>query len=79
MNTVATNIRFPQDEYQEIKLLAYSQKKSVAAVIREAVFWYKKQKLNTKTRVTLSEKFHKFAVTIDTPVSHLVREGRKFE
>lgn len=77
MNTIATNIRFPHDEYQEIKLLAYSEKKSVAAVIREAVSLYKKQKFHTKTKVSLAEKFRKLAVTIDTPVLKLVSEGRK--
>lgn len=79
MNTIATNIRFPQDEYEELKLLAFSEKKSVAAVIREAIVAYKKKKFQVKSKISLSEKFHKLAVTMDIPVANLVREGRKFE
>lgn len=77
MNIIATNIRFPEDEYREIKLLAYSEKKSVAALIRQAISMYKKQKFHTKTKVSLAEKFRKLAVHIDTPVLKLVSEGRK--
>lgn len=78
MNTVATNIRFPYDEYQEIKLLAFSQGQSVAQVIRTAVFNYKRQKLGSKKQISLVEKMRKISVKIDVPVSDLVKEGRKF-
>lgn len=36
MNWVTTNIRFPQEEYQKLKLKAARERKSLAAVIREA-------------------------------------------
>ncbi len=37
MNWVATNIRFPEEEYQKLKMKAARERKSLAAVIREAV------------------------------------------
>ena len=35
MNWITTNIRLPEDAYMELKLFAASQRKSVAAVVRE--------------------------------------------
>lgn len=78
MNTVATNIRFPADEYEEIKLLAFMQGQSVAQVIRNAVKTYKREKIGTKKQISLAERMKKVAVKIDIPVLDLVHEGRKF-
>lgn len=78
MNTIATNIRFPQDEYRDIKLLALSQGKSTAFVIREAVSWYKRKKLTSKVQISIAEKLRKFSVKIDVPVAELIATGRKF-
>ena len=36
MNWIATNIRFPEDQYMKLKMKAAKERKSVAAVIREA-------------------------------------------
>lgn len=36
MNWIATNIRFPEEEYQKLKLKAARERKSLAAVVREA-------------------------------------------
>ena len=36
MQTIATNIRFPKDDYLALRLLAFSEGKSTAALIREA-------------------------------------------
>ena len=36
MNWVATNIRFPEDQYMKLKIKAARQRRSVAALIREA-------------------------------------------
>lgn len=36
MNWIATNIRFPKDQYMKLKIKAAQERKSVAAVIREA-------------------------------------------
>lgn len=35
MNWITTNIRLPEDAYMELKLVAASQRKSMAAVVRE--------------------------------------------
>lgn len=77
MQTVATNIRFPKDEYNELKLLAFSEGKSTASVIRDAIFHYKRVKLGTKTKISMLEKLRKLSVRIDVPVIDLVREGRR--
>lgn len=37
MNWIATNIRFPQEEYQKLKMKAARERKSLAVIIREAV------------------------------------------
>jgi len=79
MNVIATNLRFPTDEYGQIKLLALAEGKSIAALVREAVRRYKEQKLTSRFQVDLAEKFRKMAVKIDVPVTELVRQGRKFE
>lgn len=36
MNWIATNIRFPEDQYMKLKIKAAEERKSVAAIIREA-------------------------------------------
>ncbi len=79
MNMVATNLRFPADEYREIKLLALSEGKSTAALIRHAVSLYKNKKLTSSVQISLAEKFRKSAIKINTPVLDLVKEGRKSE
>ena len=56
MNIVATNVRFPADEYQKLKLLALYQVRSIAAVIREAVRIYVRQKITAKMKISLIEK-----------------------
>ena len=37
MNWIATNIRFPEDQYMKLKQKAVKERKSLARVIREAV------------------------------------------
>ena len=36
MNWIATNIRFPEDQYMKLKQKAAAERKSLAAVIRQA-------------------------------------------
>ncbi len=36
MNWIATNIRFPQDQYQKLKYIAAKERRSIASVVREA-------------------------------------------
>lgn len=79
MNTVATNLRFPADEYREIKLLALSEGKSTAALIRHAVSLYKRKKLTSSVQINLAEQFRKSAIKINISVLDLIKEGRKFE
>lgn len=79
MNTIATNLRFPADEYHEIKLLALSEGKSTSALIRYAVSLYKRKKLTSSVRINMAEQFKKYAVKINISVVDLIKEGRKFE
>lgn len=78
MNTIATNLRFPADEYREIKLLALSEGKSTAALIRHAVSLYKSKKLTSSVQINMAEQFRKSAVKINISVRDLIKEGRKF-
>lgn len=79
MNTIATNLRFPADEYNKIKLLAFSEGKSTAALIRHAVSLYKNKRLTSSVQINMAEKFKKSAVKINISTLDLVKEGRKFE
>lgn len=79
MNTIATNVRFPADEYRELKLLAFAQEKSMAFLIRKAVSFYTKRKLTVKLQVSLAEKLKNVSVNINVPTLELVKEGRRFE
>jgi len=79
MNTVATNVRFSQDEYSSVKALAQASGKSVAAVIREALKFYQRQAHVVESSDDLIRRMEKVSVKIDVPVIDLVREGRKFD
>jgi len=80
MQTIATNIRFDKDEYNEIKTLSQSNGESVASFVREAIRSYKKNYLKSKEkRRRLFDLIVKSSVKIDVPVVDLVHEGRKFE
>ncbi|MEK7565526.1 MAG: ribbon-helix-helix protein, CopG family [Patescibacteria group bacterium] len=79
MNTIATNVRFPEDDYKELRLLAFAQGQSTASLIRQAVSFYKNRKMSTKLQISLAERLRKVSVKINIPVLELVREGRKFE
>lgn len=80
MQIVATNVRFPMPEYTELKELAFVEKKSIAALIRDAVRQYKEK--NTKTaqnRLNLFGLMVRSRVKIRVPTTRLVVQGRKFE
>jgi predicted DNA-binding protein len=79
MNTITTNLRFPADEYQDIKLLAFHEGRSIASLIRHAVSLYKNNNFTSSVKVSLVEKFKKMAVKIDISTLNLVKYGRKFE
>ncbi|OGM24178.1 hypothetical protein A2627_04780 [Candidatus Woesebacteria bacterium RIFCSPHIGHO2_01_FULL_39_28] len=80
MQLVATNVRFPKDEYFELKKLALVEDRSIASLIREATRHYKEQKLASKeTQRNLFRLITNSAVKIDIPVTKLISSGRKFE
>ena len=80
MQTIATNIRFSQDEYEELRQLAFLSRKSIASLVREAINCYKQKVVSTvDARKALFSAIVKSAVKIDTSVVDLAREGRKFE
>ena len=77
MNYVATNLRFPRAEYEEIKKLAFIEGKSVSAFIREATRQYKDKRLtDQKSRRSLFDLITKASVKIDIPVAELIETGR---
>lgn len=80
MDTVTTNVRFPAVEYEELRKLAFIQRKSVAAIVREATKAYRQKKLATaKTRRALFTLIRSSAVHIRVPVITLIKTGGRFE
>lgn len=78
MQTIATNIRFPKDDYLALRLLAFSEGKSTAALIREAVGTYRRLKTSSvRSQLSLAEQAAKMSVKIDIPVTKLIVSGRK--
>lgn len=81
MKMVATNVRFPKEDYEELRALAYQENVSVASLINAAVreYKFKKLALSRKSRLKLFEKMRKSRIKINVPTVELVKEGRKFE
>lgn len=78
MQTIATNIRFPKDDYLALRLLAFSEGKSTAALIREAAGVYRKLKTTSVgSQLSLAKLAEKISVKIDIPVIDLIASGRK--
>ena len=59
MDWITTNIRFPKDEYMELKMEAAMLRKSIAQIVRERV----RQKKKISTRADI-EKFMKRSAKI---------------
>ena len=59
MNWIATNIRFPEDQYMRLKQKAAEQRKSLAAVIREATTYVVGSFESQEERQLKAEKFIK--------------------
>jgi len=80
MNYVTTNLRFSKDEYEELRNLAFVEKRSIAKIIRDAVREYRKSKLSTHAqKMKLYNLMAKSRIKINTSTVELVKEGRKFE
>ncbi len=80
MKKVATNIRLPQNEYKEYRLLALKSGKSFAKLTREALKFYReKGSIQAEDKLKSVREIMKQRVKIDIPTSQLVRTGRKFE
>lgn len=78
MQTIATNIRFPADEYQQLRTLAFLEKKPISKLIRDSVRMYKSQVSSIgKKRMDLFRLMVKSRVKINTPTSELVSDGRR--
>lgn len=79
MQTVATNIRFPKDEYQELRALAYQENSSIASLVNTAVKEYKFKKLsqNRKDKIKLFDRMWKSRIKINVSTTDLVRESRR--
>lgn len=77
MQTVATNIRFPADEYQQLRTLAFLGKKPISKLIRDSVRMYKTQVSSIgKKRMDLFRLMVKSRVKIDVPTLELISDGR---
>lgn len=80
MNYVTTNLRFPKEEYEELKRLAFISNKSIAEIIRLASREYRKRRSFTiKDKMKLFNQMAKSRIKIDISTVDLVKEGRKFE
>ena len=80
MNTIATNIRFSKDDYEELRQLAFLSKVSIASLVRDSIKHYKKSLTASKlTRRTLFSKIVDSSVKINTSITNIAQEGRKFE
>ena len=81
MQTIATNIRFPKEDYEELRVLAYQENTSLANLINSAVREYKTKRLfyTRNARIKLFEKMKNSKIKINVSTVDLVKEGRKFE
>ncbi|MEK7616823.1 MAG: hypothetical protein AAB414_02125 [Patescibacteria group bacterium] len=59
MNWIATNIRFPEDQYNKLKLKAAKERKSLAKIVREATSRIIIEEQKPKKRIKNVEKFMK--------------------
>lgn len=80
MNTVATNIRFPADQYEDLKTLAFLNKISIAQLIRNSIKAYMKVAVKPANNgMSLVKQAQKMSVKIGAPTLDLIRDGRRFE
>lgn len=80
MNTVATNIRFTIDEYEDLRQLAYLSKLSVAEIIRRSIVHYKESVVSSSSdRKLLFDRIVTSSVKTGISTPELVKQGRKFE
>ena len=81
MQTVSTNIRFDQNEYEELRTLAFQENTSLASSINSAVREYRIKKLffSREARIQLFEKMKNSKIKINVSTVDLVNEGRKFK
>ena len=76
MNWIATNIRFPEDQYMELKMKAAKERKSVAAVIREAADIVVKPEKKIQRKMTEKE-IKKFMRELDKLAEEISKEVPK--
>ena len=81
MHTVATNIRFPKDDYEELRLLAFQNKTSIASLVNAAVKEYKFKRLavSRKSRLSLFDTISKSRLKSAVSTVKLAKEGRRCE
>jgi len=78
MQTVATNIRFPADEYQQLKTLAFLEKRPISELIRDSVRRYKTRASSVDSkRMNLFRLMVKSRIKINVPTLQLVTDGRR--
>ncbi len=80
MKKIATNVRLPQSEYKEYRLLALNTGKSFARFTREALKFYKEKGLGRQEdKLKVVREIIRERVKIDIPTHNLVKIGRKIE
>ena len=78
MQTIATNIRFPADEYQQLRTLAFLERRPISQLIRDSVRIYKAQASSVgNKRMDLFRLMIKSRVKINVPTLQLVADGRR--
>lgn len=71
MNWIATNIRFPEDQYMKLKIKAAKERRSVAAVIREAAEKVVKPAVKEEAKSSRTDAFMK-------EIERIAKENAKY-
>lgn len=82
MANVATIIRLPEDQYRHYRKLALDKNKSFTKLVEEALKQYREVKiehLQLAKRKKTFERIWETRIPINTSVTKLIHEGRRFE
>ncbi len=78
MQTIATNIRFPADEYEQLRTLAFLEKRPISELIRDSVRRYQTQASTVDNkRMDLFRLMVKSRIKINVSTLQLVADGRR--
>ncbi len=82
MKIVATNIRFPEDQYQKYRIIALKQRKSFAELVRQSLeranWQFEDTKVENRRREAASRLLKTKKIKLDKPIREMIEEGRKY-